>query len=296
MDLPALKVLGSREDARKVARRFIASLADQLERGMKDLLDGPLDARKGQGLAQWLEDNFAFLGSKTPKGGKDLKEDLNRLHWWLKAGISQHQDPEKVRPTIEGAWEKVRTRLTEAVNLFTEEGGKVVPKEVKVGANTYLNLSGFSEAQIKGYIKALEQVFDELKGWRKKALAGGLKIALAGPKEFRGTSSGKYKSNEDVLYVKATPAVLKRTRGTYAAFDYIIIHELGHRYDFKMRPKEDFDKSHWWTSKYSRTEGESFAELFAISNFGLTGSWDQAVIERFEEYMTSGKVSELEPV
>jgi hypothetical protein len=58
----------------------------------------------------------------------------------------------------------------------------------------------------------------------------------------------------------------------------------------------DFDKPEWWTSKYSRTEGESFAELFAISNYNLTGPWDQKVVGKFEEFMESGKVPESEPV
>jgi len=31
--------------------------------------------------------------------------------------------------------------------------------------------------------------------------------------------------------------------------------------------------------------GEAFAELFAISNFGITGPWDQSVVERFEKLM-----------
>jgi hypothetical protein len=279
----------------RVARRFLASLGNQLQDRMEDLLGSPLDSAKGKALGEWLEDNFRFLVAKTPKGGKALKEDLNKLHWFLKFGLSQQQDPEKLRPTIEGIWAEIRKHLDEAVRLFTDEGGKVIPKEVRFGSNTYFNPSGLPEAQLNEYVKALEQVFDELKGWRKKALAGGLKIILAGPKEFSGTAAGKYKSSEDALLVRATPKILKRTRGTYGAFDYIIVHELGHRYEYKRRPTVDFDRQEWVTTPYSKNDNEKFAELFAISNFGINGSWDPTV-EKFEILMTGGKVQEREPV
>jgi hypothetical protein len=281
----------------RVAHRFImAGLADQFERKIRDLLGGPLDTQKGKALAAWMSSNFHFEGSKTPKGGKELKENLQKLYWVLNAGLGQSMDVEKLRPSIESDWSKIQPKLNDLVRLFTEEGGKIVPKEVKVGANTYRNLSGFSEKQLDGYIKALEAVFDELKGWRKKALAGGLEVALAGPGEFRGTSSGKYKSSEDVLYVRATPKILKRSRGTYAAFDYIIVHELGHRYEYKRRPSIDFERQEWFTSPYSQKEGEAFAELFAISNFEIKGPWKQETVDRFEDFMTTGKVTEHEPV
>lgn len=279
----------------RVARRFVAGLGDQLDAKMEALLGGPLDVGKGKELAEWMEANFHFLGAKTPRGGKTIKEDVNRLHWWLKAGLGQHRDLEGIRPTLEDAWGKVKAHLDEVVRLLSDEGGKVVPKEIRVGANTYRNISGFSEGQLTVFIKALEQVFDELKGWRKKALAGGVVVALAGPKEFRGTAAGSYRSGEDTLYVRVTPKILTRTRGSYGAFDYIIVHELGHRYEYKFHPREDFDKSHWLTSKYSSKEGEAFAELFAISNFGIKGPWDQARVDRFEEYMSTGKVPETEP-
>lgn len=269
----------------RVARRFVAGLGDQLEAKMRDLLDGPLEASKSTDLADWLETNFFFQGSKTPKGQKGLKDDVNRLHWWLKNGIRQHQDPEKLRPTLEDAWARVKAHIDDFVKNFSEEGGKKVPKEIQVGGNTYINVSGFSEAQLQTYAKSLEQVFDELKGWRKKALGGGVKIALAGPREFHGTVGGKYKSGEDTLYVRATPQVFKRSRGTYGAFDYIIIHELGHRYERKHSVPIDFDRQEWWTSKYSRNEGESFAELFALSNFDIKGQGDPAILDRFEAVM-----------
>lgn len=276
-----------------------SGLAGQFEAKMNGLMHGgPLEPKAGKDLAAWMEANFHFQGSKTPRGGKVLKDALRKLHWWLNVGLGQSMyatNPDALRTTLEESWDKLRPHLTDIVKLFSEEGGKVVPKEIKVGENTYLNLSGFSEDQLTMYVTSLEQVFDELKGWRRKALAGGLKIAIAGPREFHGTASGKYKSQEDTLFVRATPNILKRTRGSYGAFDYIIVHEVGHRYELRRRPDIDFDRQEWATSKYSRNEGEAFAELFAISNFGIQGPWDQSIIIRFEEAMSSGKVPEAEP-
>lgn len=271
--------------ATKLAQRFItAGLADQFEAKIEEVLREPGNAQTNKQVAAWLSENFAFEGSKTPKGGKAWKQPLELLHWELNYGLTQHS-PNGVREIVQLSWGKIKPNLTEVVKLFTSEGGRNVPKEVKVGSNTYLNLSGFTDKQLDGYIKVLEKVFDELNGWRKKALAGGLKIALAGPKEFHGTASGKYKSAEDTLYVRATPQVLKRGAGTYGSFDYIIVHELGHRYEYKHKVGTNFDKVEWKTSRYSQTEGEAFAELFAISNFDLKGPWRDEVVTKFNELM-----------
>lgn len=279
----------------RVARRFVAGITDQLRSRMEGFLAKPLDEAEGRALAEWLRENVRFDISKTPKGGKVFKGALEKLHYWLRNGPRDGDRP-GVRASIEDAWADVDRHLEEIVRLFSEEGGVSRPKELRVGSNLYLNLSGFTEPQLKKFAESLEQVFDGLKGWRQKALAGGVRVALAGPKEFRGTAAGKYKREEDTLYVRATPAVLKRTRGSYGSFDYIIVHELGHRYDDKHRLPTDFEQSEWHTSKYSTTEtmsgGESFAELFAISNYGITGAWDAAIVDRFEAVMAGGKVEE----
>jgi hypothetical protein len=271
--------------ASKVARRFItASLADQIEERIKDFLKDPGNIQANKQFASWLSDNFAFEGSKTPKGGKAWKEVFQRMHWELTYGLTQHR-PEIVQEFVQRDWDILKANLPEVVKLFTSEGGRNIPKEVQVGANTYRNLSGFTDKQLDGYIKVLEKVFDELKGWRKKALSGGLKIALAGPKEFHGTAAGKYKSSEDTLYVRATPQILKRAPGSYGSFDYIIVHELGHRYEYKNSTQTNFDVVAWKSSKYSQNDGEAFAELFAISNFDLKGPWREEVIKKFNDLM-----------
>jgi len=277
--------------SQRIARRFLAGLAVDLQARLDDFLgDRPLDERKAKTLAAWLKENYRFDVSRTPKGGKAYKEALEALHWYLANG----RPVESYRSSIEDKWGELRRQLDEVVRLFTDEGGRSVPKELRVGGNTYVNEVGFDEAKLTEYTKSLEQVFAEVKGWRRKALSGGLTVVLASPKSFAGTAGGKYQSSQDRMLVRATPNVLKRTRGTYGAFDYIIVHELGHRYEHKLRPRLDFDKSEWHTTKYSTKEGEAFAELFAMTNFGLPVPGKEDVLTRFEDYMATGKVPESE--
>ena len=76
--------------------------------------------------------------------------------------------------------------------------------------------------------------------------------------------------------------------GTYGAQDFILVHELGHRYERKRQLPKDFDQPGWKTTRYSSTEGEAFPELFALGHFGITGAWDPEVQERFEKLMGAG--------
>lgn len=255
---------------------------------MKAFFARPLDVQDAKEIGRWIEANFAFQGSKTPKGQKALKEEIKKLHWWLAYGSSQTLDMEKSRPTYEAAWANVESHLDDLVRYFSEEGGVSIPKEIKIGSNTYRNISGFNEATLRKYAERVESAFAAIKGWRRKALAGGVTVALAGPGDFNGTAAGKYKSDQDTLYVRATPKILGRSGNTYGSVEYIIVHEMGHRYERKVHmPDEDFDKQHWWTSKYSRKEGEGFAELYGISNFGYVGAHygDPNVVKRFEALM-----------
>lgn len=273
--------------------RWASGVASELSSRMADLLSQPLVPATAKDLGTWIETTFHLSGSKTPKGAKAAKANLVSLVWYLKNGVSDRGNSEAYRPNIEAVWSQLSPTLAITVRLLSDEGDRVVPKQMVVGDHTYLNLIGFDQAKLAEYVEGLEGVFAEVKGWRRKAFAGGLTVALAGPGEFRGTAGGVYRSGEDTLYVRATPNVLKRTRGTYGALDYILVHELGHRYERKLHPREDFDQPRWASSKYSRKEGEGFAELFAISNFGIQGTWDNAVIDRFETLMTGGTVEEM---
>lgn len=259
-------------------RFMTASLGSELENRMKGLLSGTFDPNEARRIAEWLAHNFRFKSPRTPKGQKDLKEKANKLWWFLANGS------ETSRETILDTWKKIEPRVESLVRYFTDEGGTVVADELKLGLTTYYNKAGLDAETLEKYARRLETLWASVHGWRAKAFAGGLKVAFASPRDFNGTATGKYKRSEDALYVRTTSHVLKRDAG-YAGFDYILIHELGHRYEAHNHLPEDFDQPKWWTSKYSQKEGEGFAELFAIGHFGLTGTWDPAVVGRFEKVM-----------
>lgn len=265
-----------------------AGNGDELTRRMEDLLKN-FDTKKAEELGKWFGETFRVKSPKTPRGQKKLKELGDKLLWWLLHGKMHGEEPH--RENIGYAWDDIKSQVPNLVKYFSDEGGKVVPKDMKVGNIHYLNLIGFEKSKFEKYVKQLDALFKSVKGWRKKAFVGTLKVALAGPKHFRGTSGGVYKSGEDTLYVRATPKVLKRGEGTYGSPQYIMIHELGHRFEYKHRPRIDFDRQMWKTTPYSRKEGEAFAELFALGHFGIKKAhtdWDASIQERFEEAMEKG--------
>lgn len=264
-----------------------AGNAEDLTSRMEGLLKD-FDPKKSEELSKWFNGTFRVRSPKTPPGQKAIKELGDKLIWWL--GPGNMYEPKVQQENIQNVWDKLKPQMANLVRYFSDEGGKVVPKEIKSGNITYLNLIGFDEAKLKKYVQQLDALFNSVKGWRKKAFAGQLKVALAGPKHFRGTASGVYKSGEDTLYVRATPKVLKRGEG-YGSPQYILIHELGHRYEYKQHPRIDFDRDMWKTTRYSRNEGEAFAELFALGHFGIKKAhieWDPAIQERFEKAMEQG--------
>lgn len=240
-------------------------------------------------LGDWIKEKFPVVWtSRTPRGQKAVKERLKLFHHSL---IQTYDHGESRVEQLRSDWNELRPLVDNLARYFSLEGPVRVPPEIQVGSNTYRNLVGWPEARLTKFVAGLEELWASLKGWRRDALVGGLKVVLAGPKYFRGTATGVYRSGEDALYVRATPRVLKRTRG-YADPQYILVHELGHRYEWKRPLPEDFDRIHWQTTRYSRKEGERFAELFALGHYDLKGPWDP-VVDRFERRMVDrGNVRE----
>lgn len=256
-------------------RVVLAGLTENLKSKLEKLLKN-VEPQEAKQLGEWIEGNFRINSPKTPRGAKPVKELMQKLVWVLK----NRPDPEEIQQD----WDRIKPQLSLLVK-FTDEGGTVVPKEVTLEGIRYINDAGLPEAQVRKYAKRLGAVFKGIQGWRKKALSGSLTVNLKAPRDFNGTVTGKYRKSGDEMWVRTTPAVLKRAQG-YGSFEYIITHELGHRYESFNKVPTDFDKPIWWTTRYSRNEGESFAELFALSNHKLTGSWDQAIVERFDRVMT----------
>lgn len=282
-------------------------VGEELTDRMNALLRSYDPAEAGK-LGNWFKATFpAVFGSRTPTGTKAVKSDAEWLYRFLAvadaawSGKGTAEFNEAQRKELESRWNRLKDSVADLVRGFSNENkaeGKSVPTELKLAGVTYINGVGFTEDKLRKWASEMNALWASIRGWRHKAItaSGGLKVKFARPQEFRGTSSGKYRSSEDVLYVRATPNILKRTGGTYGAPDYILVHELGHRYEWRVKGlPEDFDKSTWWTTKYSRSEGESFAELFALGHFGAGIQHVSAAvndlgarIERFERVMVGG--------
>lgn len=295
----------------KGRKRVAAAVGDELQRRMHTLL-AHFTVEDGAELGEWIEKTFRVGSPKTPRGGKELKKTLEKLVWVLKFrlnGVSlllkkkmeerdgptpgledygKHSpdEVEKLRLEVAALWKDVEPFIAQVTRLFTEEGsGTVRPEQIEVGGRTYINAIGETEANLKKYITRLEQIFASLRGWRA-SVGNNLKVVLGSPKDMdssRSQLAGKYRSGTDTVYLRATPTILKRA-DNYGSFEYVLVHELGHRYEFKNKLATDFDTLMWQTTAYSRQEGEAFAELFALGHFKYGGPWSP-VVERFEEVM-----------
>jgi hypothetical protein len=279
---------------RRVIRRFIgASLATDFESKFEALLAAtPNPTPKDiEDFRKWVTNNFNW--SRAPREAKNAKERLD--HFWRSLESFERGG------FIPGAfammkggrvWDQEKEMIPTWVRFFSTEGtGKTVTRERVVGANTYINLVGASDKSLDGMISTIEEAFHSLKGWRRQALIGGVTTVFAGPKDFRGTSSGRYNVQHDRLWIRATAGGrIDKAGDGYGSLRYVIVHELGHRYEHKKGVPYDFQRPEWYTTRYSTAEGmsgasEAFAELFAISNFDIKGNWDQTKVDRFEKLM-----------
>ena len=277
----------------KLDKTASSDLASELEQRVLKLIDqydaelassGEIQwpSRIGNAFASWFMENFRIEVSNTPKGGKVVKEKATLFMWEVRTGVAQTQSTARLRSD----WQALKPMVPTLVRLFSEESGIEKVVEVLTPTATYINLKGLSAATFKEYVKSLDATFGALRGWRRKALSGKFKVALAGPDKFRGTVAGKYNAPSDTLFVRATPTVMRRSGGAYASPEYILIHELGHRFE-RLYGSQSVP----YTTPYSRQEGafgnsEAFAELFALGHFGIR-SWGSvdfgSIVDRFED-------------
>ncbi len=277
--------------APKIAARYIAASLEHefVQRFEKLLAYAPNNPppEEIKAFRKWISEKFHF--TRTPKGLKREREELERLWRGL-----EHTESRFIMPGVfhfmygDDRWTAIKRMIPAWVAGFTSEEGsaKAITHEKTVGGNTYTNLIGASDARLNGLIDTIESAFHGLKGWRRKALDGGINVMFLGSKDFHGTVSGKYKTDKDQLWIRATPGGRIDKGGTgYAGLAYVITHELGHRYEHKQRVPSNVEGNGWYTSPYSLKEGEAFAELFALSNFDIRGTWGDT-LDRFERIMT----------
>lgn len=234
----------------------------------KKLLDWKkIDENSMEDVEDFLS-NFSFSG-KSPKGFKKEFESLKLL----KKSVDLNKEygntfgVDNIRATF-SRWNE--EDLKRIVRAFVGKGN--TQNVVKQGNLEFYNHSSMGEKRFLESSKVITKLLGRFKGSHKKALTGKLVIRFQPAKEMKAKAT--YKTDKDEIWIKDSPkvsALLKKE--LYGWLPYIIVHELGHRYEKKKGHPSWYDRRDFITTKYSKQEhflsgGEDFAEVFALSFFG----------------------------
>ena len=175
---------------------------------------------------------------------------------------------------------QLRMTRDEIIDAYSNDKQTTIKKSV----GTYIKFDSLSYDKFLYNIDVVENVLESLKGYHKD-VAQGVKVKFVGSGDIK--SKALYKTSQDTLFINSSK--VKPSGNEYAGLEYVIVHELGHRY-LKMHPQHwDYDSQEWATTKYSMVDSmtgeEKFAELFALSNW--TSKYPQYVdkIKKFEEFL-----------
>jgi len=211
-------------------------------------------------LETWMK-QWDYVG-KSPRGQKQLHRDLNRIDGILK---SMHEFN-----TIDGLFGQLKATLSYWNEDTIEDIKKYFSKNkiriIKLKNTTFHNKSIMSEKRFIETSNYINKFLNDLKGFHKKALNPKLNIYFV--KKKQTNASATYKSDKDIIFIRPD----KVTNGNnYGSFVYVILHELGHRYEKYFDNYDIAGDSSWNTTKYSAStnswHGEQFAELFALSHW-----------------------------
>jgi len=210
-------------------------------------------------LKKWL-DGLRLTG-KAPRGMKDEFANIQ----FLQKQVDMIEKFPKMTPddnfnigSVFSWWDK------ETIQKIVDKLSKVEGETdtLKIGTITFTNKSTINFKKFQQHSNYIAGELKKLKGFHKKALKGGLKIKFVKKDECK--SKAKYKGDKDELYIR--PDRMEKGDG-YASLIYVVLHELGHRFERKVKSYNNVP----YTTKYSKTQSfdgdEAFAELFAISHW-----------------------------
>ncbi len=231
-------------------------------------------------IRDWLSGLNIKVG-KAPPGMKKLLTELKFVQKQFDT-IDEYADskfmtPEQKKAFTDSAIRNINatlSRLTEEdINKIDTKLGKkeAEPDTIKQGSTTYINNSNLNFKKFKSLVSDMEGYLKKLKSFHKKVVTV-KPLTIRFVKKDLSKTAAKYKQDKDEVWIRPDSKKIIKGDG-YASFYYVLVHELGHRYDYFIKQKTDFDKPKWYTTKYSRTDSiagsESFAELFALSHFGV---------------------------
>lgn len=173
----------------------------------------------------------------------------------------------------------LRMSKEEIQSLFINNKENIVKKQI----GTYIKHDVLSYDKFLSNVDTVEKMLESLKSYHREA-AHNLKIKFVGSTDIK--SKAKYKSDQDTILINSSKVIQS---DEYAGLNYVIVHELGHRY-LKFHPQRwDYDNPKWITTKYSMVDSmtgeEKFAELFALSNWKSKYSQFSDKIKKFEDHL-----------
>jgi len=218
-------------------------------------------------LRNWLK-TLDYKG-RAPKGMKKFHTDLNALDSRLKDITKYYNNDVEANPDamryIDAMFSWYKISDIDTINKKFSNVNKF--RILKLNNGTYINESIISEKRFRLLSNEIDKFLSSLKGFHKKILKPSLKIYFV--KKAKTKATATYKSEQDIILIR--PDKIKAFNDEYASISYIILHELGHRFEKYNKLPTDFYTDEWYTTPYSKTpnswKGEQFAELFAISHW-----------------------------
>lgn len=225
----------------------------------------------GYSLANFQEEQmFDFVkfishfsrSGKAPKGMKKDKEKVDLLHKM----VEMHRNTGLISGNIAAVFSYYQDKesMDKLVDSFTV---KEKIHKLKMGRITFVNESSMGNKRFDSSAKEIFATLKSLKGFHRLAIEKPLEIHFKKASQLR--SKATYKSIEDEIWIK--DSAKPDPEEQYGHLQYIIIHELGHRFERKNGHPEDFREYDSYTTRYSRAESmsgcEAFAELFALSHW-----------------------------
>jgi hypothetical protein len=221
-------------------------------------------------LVNWI-DSLNLKQGKAPRGyAKEyqdlikIKNQIETINKWYKGDITKSNSIniidfllKSIRPVIED--------ITKELSL---DNDNILELEL-TNANFY-NESLMPYKDFENKSKQIDSFLNKLIGIYKKSLNPRLDIYFV--KSSLIKSKAKYSNEKDAIIIN--PSKIE-TGDQYAGFNYIIVHELGHRYLRYNKVNFNYDSTEWITTDYSKVDSmqgeEKFAELFALSLFNYKG-------------------------
>ena len=242
----------------------------------------PYDESKFEKFLEWIA--YFPKSGRSPTGEKKLFDNIKFLH----RQADLYRETGLISANVDSmlSWWEDDGEMDRIADVFFAKKKKPRVEVIKHDRITFKNRSGMGEATFKNTVKQITKFLDDLDGFHAKTLKKPLEIHFKYAKDVK--AKAVYKGLEDEIWIKSGH---KADNELYGHLLYIILHELGHRYEYLFGLPDDFSDSQFYTTKYSHADSmggsECFAEIFAISHWPKKYDEYETKIKRFTDMMNS---------